>query len=57
MIVYFILKDYNKNLLVIKIDIYLVYDLSKIWPTIFYYVDLLFSRSSEIVKDSKNLFM
>lgn len=57
MIVYFILKDYNKRFYSIKTDIYLVYGKSNIWPTILYNVDNNSSKLFEIVKDSKSFFM
>ena len=57
MIVYFILKDYNKRFYSIKTDIYLVYDKSNIWPTIFYNVNNNNSLLFENVKDSKNFLM
>lgn len=46
-----------KNLLFLKIDIYLVYNLSKIWPTLYYYVDFKFSNLFENVKNSKRIFI
>lgn len=45
------------NYLFIKIDIYLVYMLRLIWPTIFYKVNYCSSLQYENVKDSKKILM